>query len=92
MTRRAVAMYLGSIVCIAWAVLTAVAWLRAIPERPVLTQWREPEDVQPPDPYTFGLSESTWNDGNATITLLPTRSTLTAWRPPSPSSGSPAAR
>ena len=80
MTRRAVAMYLGSIVCIAWAVLTAVAWLRAIPERPVLTQWREPEDVQPPDPYTFGLSESTWNDGNATVTYTYTSGGSRDWR------------
>jgi len=66
MTRRAIAAYLGAIVVIAWAVLTAWAYLRR--DRPVPATYREPEDVQPPDPYTFGLSESTWNDGNATVT------------------------
>ena len=77
MTRRAVASYLGAIVCIAWAVLTAWAFIHAAGRR----DDDVPEDgVQPPDPYTFGLSESTWNDGNATVTYTYTSGGSRDWR------------
>ena len=37
-------------------------------------------DVQPSDPYAFGLSESTRNDGNATITYTYTSGGSRDWR------------
>ena len=43
MTRRAIAAYLGAIVVIAWAVLTAIAYARR--ERPVPAQYRDPYTV-----------------------------------------------
>lgn len=55
MKSRAVAMYLGSIVCIAWAVLTAIAYLRR--DRPVPATYREPDDgVQPWDARSVTLA------------------------------------
>ena len=75
MTRRAVAMYLGSIVCIAWAVLTVWAFIHGATRRD-----DDVPEVQPPDPYTFGLSESRWNDGNATVTYTYTSGGSRDWR------------
>jgi len=50
-------MYLGALVVIAWAVLTAIAYARR--ERPVPAQYRE-DDVQPWDvPTTFASGSRT---------------------------------
>jgi hypothetical protein len=76
MTRRALASWAGAVVCIAWAVLTAWAFIHAATRR----DDDVPDDVQPPDPYTFGLSESTWNDGNATVTYTYTAGGSRDWR------------
>ena len=81
MTRRFVLSVCGAIVCIAWAVLTAWAFIHR--DRPVpATRYAEPEDdyVQGADPYTFGLSESTWNDSDATVTYTYTSGGSRDWR------------
>jgi len=49
-------MYLGALVVIAWAVLTAIAYARR--ERPVPAQYREPEDGIQGDPYQLSLTST----------------------------------
>lgn len=62
MSRRAVAAYLGAALCLTWAVLVAVSFLR---RRAV----DEPDDVQPVDPYPFGLSGSATRGPSVTVTM-----------------------
>ena len=50
-------MYLGAIVCIAWAVLTAWAFIHAALRRDDDVPYREPEDgIQGADPYSVTLA------------------------------------
>ena len=60
MTRRLAAMYLGAVVCIAWAVLTAWAFVHAAMRRD-----DDVPDVQPYDPET--IRRMTFGGGSATI-------------------------
>lgn len=53
MTRRFVLSMLGAALCLTWAALTAIAYLRR--ERPVPAQYPEP-DVQPWDQRTVTLA------------------------------------
>ena len=63
-----------------WTLAALFAWAVVhVGARDDPPEWDEPE-VQPPDPYTFGLSESTWNDGNATITYTHTSGGSRDWR------------
>ena len=61
MTRRAIAAYLGAIVVIAWAVLTAWAFIHAATRREYDMPYREPEDgIQGADPYSVTLASLHW--------------------------------
>jgi len=53
-------MYLGAIVCIAWAVLTAWAFVHAAMRRD--DDVPEPDDVQPWDTHTYALMDgASWS-------------------------------
>jgi hypothetical protein len=58
MTRRCLAAYLGALVVIAWAVLTAIAYARR--ERPVPTTryWESEDGIQGADPYSVTLTSA----------------------------------